>query len=108
MDTTRAIFAKHEIDYDIDWSISGYPFLTASGELVDATRDAIRERTGTETRLETTGGTSDGRFIAPTGAQVVKLGPVNDSIHKVNEHVDVRELEQLSEIYEGILARLLV
>ena len=108
MDTTRAILAKHEIDYDIDWSISGYPFLTASGELVEATRDAIRDRTGIETRLETTGGTSDGRFIAPTGAQVVELGPVNDSIHKINEHVDVRELEQLSEIYEGILARLLV
>lgn len=107
MSTTRAILDKHELEYDIDWSISGYPFLTAEGELIEATQAAIREHTGLETLLATTGGTSDGRFIAPTGAQVVELGPVNDSIHKLNEHVNTQELDTLSEIYQGILERLL-
>ena len=106
-DTTRAILDKHELDYDIEWSISGNPFLTAQGELVEAAQASILQHRGFATRLETTGGTSDGRFIAPTGAQVVELGPVNDSIHKVNEHVDVGELDLLSEIYHGILERLL-
>ncbi len=106
-DTTRAILDKHELDYDIDWKISGYPFLTAQGELVEAAQAAILKHRGFATRLETTGGTSDGRFIAPTGAQVVELGPVNDSIHKVNEHVDVAELDLLSDIYRDILEHLL-
>ena len=105
--TTRAILDKHELDYDLEWSVSGYPFLTASGELLDAVRAAIVEETGYPTEAATTGGTSDGRFIAPTGAQVVELGPVNDSIHKIDEHVDVAELEQLSRIYQRVLERLL-
>ena len=107
MDTTRAILDKHELNYDIDWSISGYPFLTPEGELVEAAQQAIREHAGIETSLETTGGTSDGRFIAPTGAQVLELGPVNESIHKLNEHVDIEQLDQLSSIYERILENLL-
>ena len=77
------------------------------GELLSAAVQAIRDKTGIETDLQTTGGTSDGRFIAPTGAQVLELGPVNDSIHKINEHVDVAELEQLSEIYQDMLQILL-
>ncbi len=105
--TTRAILDKHELDYDIEWSVSGYPFLTASGELIDAVRAAIVEVTGHPTEAATTGGTSDGRFIAPTGAQVVELGPVNDSIHKIDEHVDVAELDLLSQIYARVLERLL-
>ncbi len=105
--TTRAILDKHELDYDIEWSVSGYPFLTASGELIEAVRAAIVEETGHPTEAATTGGTSDGRFIAPTGAQVVELGPVNDSIHKIDEHVDVGELDQLSRIYQRVLERLL-
>ena len=105
--TTRAILDKHELDYDIDWAISGYPFLTPEGELVVAAQQAIKQHTGQSTSLETTGGTSDGRFIAPTGAQVLELGPVNESIHKINEHVDVEELEQLSQIYQSILENLL-
>ena len=105
--TTRAILDKHELDYDIEWSESGSPFLTASGELLDAVRAAIVEETGYPTEAATTGGTSDGRFIAPTGAQIVELGPVNDSIHKIDEHVDVGELEQLSRIYQRVLERLL-
>ncbi len=75
--------------------------------LIDATRDAIRKVCGIDTELSTGGGTSDGRFIAPTGAQVVELGPVNASIHKINENVTVAELERLSEIYHNILKTLL-
>ncbi len=85
----------------------GLPFLTPVGELVNAARDAIREVTGTETELSTSGGTSDGRFIAPTGAQVLELGVLNATIHQINEHVNVEELEPLSEIYEKILENLL-
>ncbi len=107
IETTRHILDKHELDYDIDWSISGYPFLTPEGELVQAAQAAIRQHAGIDTSLETTGGTSDGRFIAPTGAQVLELGPVNESIHKLNEHVSVDELEQLSQIYQSILDQLL-
>lgn len=105
--TTRAILDKHELDYDIEWKISGYPFLTPEGELVEAARQAIKKFTGLVTELATTGGTSDGRFIAPTGAQVLELGPVNESIHKIDEHVDVAELDTLSDIYQGILENLL-
>jgi succinyl-diaminopimelate desuccinylase len=107
METTRVILDKHELDYDIDWSISGYPFLTPEGELVAAAQQAIKQHTGLTPSLETTGGTSDGRFIAPTGAQVLELGPVNESIHKLNEHVNTRELDQLSDIYQSILEHLL-
>ena len=107
METTRVILDKHELDYDIDWSISGYPFLTPAGELVAAAQQAIKQHTGLTTALETTGGTSDGRFIAPTGAQVLELGPVNESIHKLNEHVNIEELDLLSDIYQSILENLL-
>ncbi len=108
IETTRVILDKHEIDYQIDWSISGYPFLTAEGELVAAARNAIKQHTGLTASLETTGGTSDGRFIAPTGAQVLELGPVNESIHKIDEHVNTQQLEQLSDIYQSILDNLLL
>jgi succinyl-diaminopimelate desuccinylase len=107
IETTRSILDKHELDYDIDWRISGYPFLTPEGALVEAAQQAIKQHTGITTTLETTGGTSDGRFIAPTGAQVLELGPVNESIHKLNEYVNVAQLDQLSEIYQGILENLL-
>jgi succinyl-diaminopimelate desuccinylase len=107
IETTKVILDKHELEYDIDWSISGYPFLTPEGDLVKAAQQAIKHHTGLTTDLQTTGGTSDGRFIAPTGAQVLELGPVNDSIHKVNEHVDIGELDTLSDIYQSILKNLL-
>jgi len=107
IETSKVILDKHELDYDIDWKISGYPFLTAEGELVEAAELAIKQHTGQDTELATTGGTSDGRFIAPTGAQVLELGPVNDSIHKIDEHVNVAELDTLSDIYQGIIERLL-
>lgn len=94
-------------DCEVDWRLSGLPFITRGGELIDAVRGAIAEETGIETATSTSGGTSDGRFIAPTGAQVVELGPVNDSIHKVDEHVRVADLAPLAAMYEGIARRLL-
>jgi len=104
---TEAILQKHGLDYAIEWSLSGAPFLTAQGELVRATQKAIRDVAGIETELSTAGGTSDGRFIAPTGAQVVELGPVNATIHKIDEHVVAADLDQLSRMYEVILRELL-
>ena len=98
---------RHGLDYDLQWKLSGQPFLTPAGELVDAARSAIRSASGMVTELSTSGGTSDGRFIAPTGAQVVELGPVNATIHKTNECVNVSELDTLSTIYEEILRLLL-
>jgi succinyl-diaminopimelate desuccinylase len=103
----HAILDRHGLDYSIDWKISGLPFITPAGELVDAARRAIRSVTGIETELSTSGGTSDGRFIAPTGAQVVELGPLNATIHKTNECVNLAELDTLSSIYERILELLL-
>ncbi|OFE44856.1 succinyl-diaminopimelate desuccinylase [Acinetobacter towneri] len=101
------ILDQHQVDYEIEWTLSGLPFLTPVGELVNAARQAIRNVTGVETKLSTSGGTSDGRFIAPTGAQVLELGVLNATIHQVNEHVDVADLEPLAEIYEQILEVLL-
>ena len=101
------ILTRHGLDYEISWKLSGAPFLTPAGELVDAARTAIQSTIGVETLLSTSGGTSDGRFIAPTGAQVVELGPVNATIHQTNECVNVAELDRLSVIYEKILSQLL-
>jgi succinyl-diaminopimelate desuccinylase len=98
---------KHQVDYDIKWTFNGQPFLTSSGELVAATVEAIKHCTGLDTLLSTAGGTSDGRFIAPTGAQVVELGPVNATIHKIDECVSIEHLSQLSAVYANILQRLL-
>ncbi|HHO68829.1 MAG TPA: succinyl-diaminopimelate desuccinylase, partial [Gammaproteobacteria bacterium] len=106
-DRITALLDAHDLDYDLRWRLSGQPFLTPAGELVDAARGAIRDVMGFETALSTSGGTSDGRFIAPTGAQVVELGPVNATIHQVDECVAVDALDQLSRIYLDILQRLL-
>ncbi|BDX06290.1 succinyl-diaminopimelate desuccinylase [Planctobacterium marinum] len=105
---TREILDKHGLEYDIKWTFNGQPFLTSSGELVAATQKAIQSVTGKATQLSTAGGTSDGRFIAPTGAQVIELGPVNATIHKVNECVRMADLEQLALMYEAILMELLL
>ncbi len=101
------VLRAHGLEYELEWSLSGEPFLTPEGELVEAAVAAVREVTGLEPELSTSGGTSDGRFIAPTGAQVIELGPRNATIHKVNEEVGVEELERLSRIYEALLERLL-
>jgi succinyl-diaminopimelate desuccinylase len=105
---TEAILQAHRLDYELQWHLSGQPFLTASGALVDAAAGSIRDVTGLETELSTAGGTSDGRFIAPTGAQVVELGPVNATIHKLNEEVRAGDLPRLAEIYRRIIERLLL
>ncbi len=105
---TAAIFDKYDFDYDLQWRLSGNPFLTEGGALIDAAHKAIKQVTGIETLDDTGGGTSDGRFIAPTGAEVIELGPLNESIHKINENVPVADLEVLSDIYEQMLVELLV
>ena len=104
---TKAILDRHGINYDLRWRLSGSPFLTKEGELLDAAHAAIKAVTGRQARNDTGGGTSDGRFIAPTGAQVIELGPSNATIHKINEHVSIANLEPLSNIYEQILINLL-
>ena len=104
---TEAILNKHGLKYDLEWNLSGQPFLTSEGDLVDATVKAIKDANGLSTELSTAGGTSDGRFIAPTGSQVVELGPVNATIHKVNECVKAQDLDTLSHMYQGIMTNLL-
>jgi len=104
----EAILHKHNVRFDMAWSLSGQPFLTREGELLEAARAAIQDVAGITTQLSTSGGTSDGRFIAPMGAQVLELGPVNATIHKINECVKASELDVLSRYYERILEKLLV
>jgi succinyl-diaminopimelate desuccinylase len=106
MRATESVLDNHRLDYDIEWNLSGMPFLTESGSLVEAARTAVKAVTGRPTTLSTSGGTSDGRFIAPTGAQVIELGPVNATIHKINERVSIDDLDCLSQIYQHILVEL--
>ena len=101
------ILDRHNLDYTISWTLGAKPFLTERGVLVSAVREAIREETGIETILSTTGGTSDGRFIAQHCPQVVEIGPVNTTIHKINECVEIEDLPRLSAIYTRILNQLL-
>ena len=96
-----------ELDYHIVWNLSGEPFLTASGKLVEAVASSIRQHTGLETERSTAGGTSDGRFIAPTGAEVVELGPSNATIHQIDERITVAELDTLADVYRTMLEELL-
>ena len=107
---TADILARHGLqissDYELTWTIGGLPFLTPPGTLVDAVRAAIRDETGIETELSTTGGTSDGRFIAAICPQVVEVGPPNASIHKVDEHIALADMEPLTAIYRRTLQRL--
>jgi succinyl-diaminopimelate desuccinylase len=105
---TVAILDRHGLEYDLDWQLSGEPFLTPTGDLVNAVVSAVHDRTGTRAELSTGGGTSDGRFIASLGTQVVELGLLNASIHKIDEQVAVADLELLSGIYRGLLERLLL
>src|SRR6185436_5294280 len=102
-----AIVARHGVEHDLAWTLGGEPFLTAPGTLSDTLARAIRERTGVEAKLSTTGGTSDGRFIARICAEVVELGPVNASIHKIDEHVAIADLDVLKDIYRSTLERLI-
>lgn len=101
-----SILRHHQVEHELTWTLGGQPFLTPQGRLVEAMREAIRARTGVNTELSTTGGTSDGRFIARICPQVVEFGPINASIHKIDEHVAVADLEPLKNIYKGVLERL--
>ena len=105
---TEAILDQHGLEYQVDWTLNGEPFLTAEGALVDAAIKGVEAVTGERPALSTSGGTSDGRFIATLGAQVVELGPLNDTIHKVNERVRASDLDDLSRIYEATLQALLI
>jgi succinyl-diaminopimelate desuccinylase len=104
---TDEVLRRHGLDYSIDWHLSGSPFLTERGALVAAVQSAIQAVNGVVPELSTSGGTSDGRFIAEICPQIVELGPVNASIHKLNEHIDLQALEDLPRIYLGILRTLL-
>jgi len=103
----QAVLDRHKLEYQLDWTLSAVPYLTPRGNLVDASSAAIRDVTGEVPEISTTGGTSDGRFMADICSEVVEFGPVNASIHKINEHVDLAAIEALREIYLGLLKRLL-
>ncbi|WP_373377835.1 succinyl-diaminopimelate desuccinylase [Cupriavidus nantongensis] len=103
----HAILDRHSLDYTLDWTLGGEPFLTPRGELSEALSSAIKAETGFDTELSTTGGTSDGRFIAKICPQVIEFGPPNASIHKIDEHVEVRFIEPLKNVYRGVLERLI-
>jgi succinyl-diaminopimelate desuccinylase len=102
----EAVLEKHALEYALQWTLGGEPFLTTPGELVLAVRAAIAAETGLQTELSTTGGTSDGRFIAKMCPQLIEFGPINASIHKIDEHVLVSSLDPLKNIYKGVLERL--
>jgi succinyl-diaminopimelate desuccinylase len=102
----EAVLKKHQLDYSLKWTLGGQPFLTTPGELVQAMRDAIKAETGLTTELSTTGGTSDGRFIAAICPQLIEFGPINATIHKIDEHILVNSLDPLKNIYKGVLERL--
>ena len=102
----EAVLQQHALEYSLDWSISGLPFLTPPGDLVQAAQQAIRDETGLETELSTSGGTSDGRFIAQICPQVIELGPPNASIHKIDEHIALQDIEPLKNIYRRLLENL--
>ena len=103
----ESVLDRHGLRREIDWQHSAAPFLTRGGRLLDAVTAAVREVSGFDPELSTAGGTSDGRFIAPTGAEVIELGPVNTTIHQVDERVSCEDLDRLSRMYEAILERLL-
>ena len=103
----HAILDKHKLEYSLDWTLGGEPFLTPRGDLSDALSAAIEAETGVKTELSTTGGTSDGRFIAKICPQVIEFGPPNATIHKIDENVEVRFIEPLKNVYRGVLERLI-
>lgn len=106
--TVEDLFNRHQLNFSIDWTYNGLPFLTDTGTFIEAVKTSIEQVTGQLPELSTSGGTSDGRFIAPTGAQVVELGPCNATIHKVNESVSVDDLNILTDIYEKLLEQTLL
>jgi succinyl-diaminopimelate desuccinylase len=106
--SVHALLDEHGLQYELTWNLSGQPFLTPRGKLVSAMEGAVKSVTGLEAELSCTGGTSDGRFIKSICAEVVELGPINESIHKLNEHVLVADIDRLKDIYKKALENLLV
>ncbi len=104
----HAVLDKHQLDYELAWTLGGEPFLTSVGTLSEALAQAIRSETGASPVLSTTGGTSDGRFIAKICPQVVEFGPVNATIHKIDEHVAVADIEPLKNIYRRTMENLVL
>ena len=104
----EALLSQHNLRYSIEWSLSGEPFLTTPGALLNAVSQSVEAVTGLQPQVSTGGGTSDGRFIAPSGAQVVEVGHVNETIHQCNERVKLTDIPRLTEIYQGIMERLLL
>lgn len=102
------VFKEHQLEYDICWNHSSKPFHSKSGALTKACQEAILQLCNITTEANTTGGTSDGRFIAPTGAEVVELGLLNESIHHIDEHADLNDLEKLTDLYEAILEKIVI
>jgi succinyl-diaminopimelate desuccinylase len=102
----HAVLDRHELEYELQWTLGGQPFLTPPGDLVQAVQQAIAQETGLGTELSTTGGTSDGRFIATLCPQVIELGPPNASIHKIDEHIALADIEPLTNIYRRTLEHL--
>ena len=102
----EALLQRHDLNFDLEWQLSGNPFGTPTGKLVNAVDNCIEQMLGVSPERSTGGGTSDGRFIAPTGAEVVEFGPRNGSIHKINEHVSIADLDALSQVYEDLIGRL--
>ena len=105
--TVEQLCQRHSLDYDIEWKDSARPFITQPGTLTDALQKAIKSHTGNNATLDTGGGTSDGRFIAPTGAQVIEFGPINKTIHQIDERILCKDIDTLSSIYESAMAHLL-
>jgi len=103
----EAVLTRHSLEFELDWSVSGTPFLTERGRLVEVLSAATRAVTGIQPELSTSGGTSDGRFIRDICLEVVELGPVNGSIHQIDEHVALQDVEALSLIYQRALQELL-
>jgi succinyl-diaminopimelate desuccinylase len=103
----HAVLDAHALDYELKWALSGPPFLSARGGLVDVVSEAVRTATGVTPQLSTSGGTSDGRFLAAVSSEVVEFGPVSASIHGIDEHVKLSDIGPLSQVYERALAALL-
>ena len=102
----QAILDKDEIEYEIKWHLSGEPYLTTETELIDIVAESVTEETGVTPQRSTTGGTSDGRFVSPTGAQVVEFGPCNITIHKFNERIKIADIDKLAMVYESVLNKM--
>jgi len=101
----EALLKKSDLKYDVSWTLSALPFLTSKTEFIDIVKSSIKEINNIDTKIDNGGGTSDGRWVAPMGSEIVELGPLNKTIHQIDEHVDIEDLSTLKEIYKKILIK---